>query len=288
MYSIIREEEIFSDSSYYCWLTTANDNQYHRHEFIEIYYVLSGSAEQIINGEKEVINRGGLYLLRPNDFHCYQHLSTDEFIHRDICVKLSEFKMVCDFLNKDFYSTIMNAPKALSTTIKIESIEHFENMLNIGGDSFFSNPNTLSYRAVLAELILILVKLNNIIKPMHAVPNWINELIEYMNTPYVLNSMTISDILNTIPYSRPYICSTFKKHTGQTLSHYYNDIKLKHAKYMILTTTSSVSSIAKKIGFDNLSYFYREFHKKYLTTPKELRRLSTSPSSFQSNNKPKH
>jgi YesN/AraC family two-component response regulator len=46
-------------------------------------------------------------------------------------------------------------------------------------------------------------------------------------------------------------------------------VRIKKAVEWIEKTKLSISSIIEKVGFDNLSYFYKLFKKKYGVTPKE-------------------
>ena len=77
MLSIIKNDELFNSSDYYTALTDATNNQYHQHEFIEIFYVVSGRVIHYINGKKEVLEPYTLYLLRPHDFHNFSSCNTD-------------------------------------------------------------------------------------------------------------------------------------------------------------------------------------------------------------------
>ena len=45
-------------------------------------------------------------------------------------------------------------------------------------------------------------------------------------------------------------------------------IRLKHAAELLQKSTLTVSEVVYKSGFNNRSYFYREFKKMYNTTPK--------------------
>jgi transcriptional regulator GlxA family with amidase domain len=63
----------------------------------------------------------------------------------------------------------------------------------------------------------------------------------------------------------------FKKRTGVTFIDSLNEIRLGHATRMLIDTTHSVSEIAYKCGFNNISNFNRIFRKKKGCTPKEFK-----------------
>lgn len=62
-----------------------------------------------------------------------------------------------------------------------------------------------------------------------------------------------------------------KKRTGKTFIESLNEIRLGHASRSLINTTNTISEIAYKCGFNNLSYFNRIFKAKNGCTPKEFR-----------------
>jgi AraC-like DNA-binding protein len=62
-----------------------------------------------------------------------------------------------------------------------------------------------------------------------------------------------------------------KKRTGKTFVESLNEIRLGHASRSLINTSNTISEIAYKCGFNNLSYFNRIFKAKNGCTPKEFR-----------------
>lgn len=71
----------------------------------------------------------------------------------------------------------------------------------------------------------------------------------------------------------------FKLRTGKTFIDTLNEIRLGTASRMLIETTYSISEVAYKCGFNNMSNFNRMFKKKKDCTPKEFRETYTSSSS---------
>ena len=65
---------------------------------------------------------------------------------------------------------------------------------------------------------------------------------------------------------------TIKKIMGDTLTGLQRKIKLDHAKYLLKNSNFSVSDIISKVGYSNLSYFYRQFKEDTGVTPDEYRK----------------
>jgi AraC-like DNA-binding protein len=58
---------------------------------------------------------------------------------------------------------------------------------------------------------------------------------------------------------------------GISYIHYLNDVRLAHARNLLVSTNLSILEIAQKSGFENASYFNRKFKDKYGITPRQAR-----------------
>ena len=68
----------------------------------------------------------------------------------------------------------------------------------------------------------------------------------------------------------------FKVRTGKTFVDTLNEIRLGNASRMLIDTTHSITEVAYKSGFNNMSNFNRIFKKKKDCTPKEFRETYTA------------
>ena len=84
--------------------------------------------------------------------------------------------------------------------------------------------------------------------------------------------LSIEDAAVKMDFSQEYFCRFFKKATGMSFTEYVNDYRLEQASGDIERGEKSISDIAADHGFDNDSYFFRLFKKKYGTTPLKYRK----------------
>ena len=70
--------------------------------------------------------------------------------------------------------------------------------------------------------------------------------------------------------------------TGMTPGEFIKNIRLKYAAQLLVSTHLTVSEIFYCTGFNNQSYFFREFKKRYDCSPNEYKRnkLSVTCHSF--------
>lgn len=78
-------------------------------------------------------------------------------------------------------------------------------------------------------------------------------------------------IANFTGLSKPTLYRTFKSILDTTPSEFIRTIRLEQAAKLLLSTKYTVMEIMYKSGFNNRSYFYREFSKKYKMSPVEYR-----------------
>ena len=72
-------------------------------------------------------------------------------------------------------------------------------------------------------------------------------------------------------YSKSHFMKYFRQYMGLSFVQYLNDYRLSKAAGLLVSTEDSVTDIAQRCGFDNLSYFNRLFRRKYGMTPGRYR-----------------
>lgn len=99
----------------------------------------------------------------------------------------------------------------------------------------------------------------------------IHELIDYIDTNYteVYDRKMLAQKFGLNEF---YMGQIFKKTTGTNIANYLNTKRIEAAKQLIVSTESKIIDIAFHVGFDNLTYFYRQFRKQTGLTPNEYRR----------------
>ncbi len=66
----------------------------------------------------------------------------------------------------------------------------------------------------------------------------------------------------------------FRKHIGKTPRQYINEVRLEHARKLLLETDKSIGTVALETGYADHSHFTRAYSKRYGATPSSLRRGS--------------
>lgn len=238
----------------------------HDHTFIEFFYVLDGQSLHILNGEKQEIRCGDAYLLTPGDEHRFQSLGS-RFLHRDVLFKPDYFRSVCTIYAPDFYDKLISGAFKKHLTFTVEQLNRLETtvqplILDSGENADLLAADVCTY------ILNTLIEQNLPIQSV-AYPAWITRLLSLLSAPE--NFRKDQQLLTSaFSYSQEYVCRTFKKVVGKTVTDYFNEQKMKYAYSLLQTSTYSIEQICERINFNNVSYFYRLFKKHFGITPREV------------------
>lgn len=93
-------------------------------------------------------------------------------------------------------------------------------------------------------------------------------------------SFSIGNLAKMMNLSTRHLARLFKHHTGETIQHYRDKMRLEHGEELMLNTEMSVKEIALACGFENTRQFSRLWQKMRGTSPgrykKQVQELETS------------
>lgn len=97
----------------------------------------------------------------------------------------------------------------------------------------------------------------------------IKTALEFMETHYG-EEIAIADVAAACYFSQYHFMRFFKKYMGVSCGEYLKNLRLEKAARAFAAGDTAILDVAMGSGFRNLSYFYREFQKKYGYTPKQF------------------
>ena len=236
----------------------------HHHAFIEFFYVLDGSCLHFINNESITVQCGDAYLLTPGDTHRFLQCESN-FLHRDIIFRTSYFKAFCDLYSSSLFNDLKNGDYIKNFSFSNQQINQLETLILpivCGNDK---NSDLLT-GTICSYIINTLIEHNMQIEN-EKIPAWISRLTSLLSAPenFKIDQQKLIDCFS---YSHAYICRTFKKKTGKTITDYFNEQKLKYAYSMLQSSDYSIEQICDRINFNSIPYFYRLFKKHFNITPR--------------------
>ena len=236
----------------------------HYHDAYEILYLISGDLYYLIGNQSYHVVSGSLLLIRMNDVH--------KLINRNG----STFERVTLLFQEEYLRGLLTEESVFhplapfqsgSGTIRIRGSEQGF-IEDIFGKMITEQTNELSesnlYLKILLTELLIFIqrKIDSGSQQHHLSSNrfhqHIPKVVHYINHHYN-QRLTLDDISKRFYLSPSHLSRTFKESTGCTLIEYVNTIRVKQACCYLKESKLSVSDIAERVGFENLTHFGRTF-----------------------------
>ncbi|MBQ9760419.1 MAG: helix-turn-helix domain-containing protein [Clostridia bacterium] len=249
----------------------------HQHDFIELVYVVAGSALQVVNEERYEVQRGDLIFINYGSTHAF--MPHEPFTYVNICFKP-------ETLAKSVI-TPENAFAVLQLTAFDEiRRESDESMISFTGDERDEIERTVlamereytergaSWRTMLESymniLIVRLLRRVRLEVSDKAAPDIWTELSTYIDDN-LGSDLTLPTLAGKCFYNPSYFSRVFKDRFEMSLTEYINRRRIEHALRLLEETTLSGEEIAARAGFSSKSSFYRVFTKHTGCSPSEYR-----------------
>ena len=101
----------------------------------------------------------------------------------------------------------------------------------------------------------------------------LKQVLEFIEHNYA-SPLTLQELSASVSMSPKYFCRFFSEMTHQTPMDYLNRQRIEQSCYELSTTDDSITEIAYRNGFNDLSYFIRTFKKYKGITPGKYKRSS--------------
>lgn len=254
----------------------------HKHNYIEIIYVCAGEITQYIDGKEIRMQQGDMLLLNQHVEHSVKYAGAGDiginFIvlpeFFDIPLRMmNKENIVADFLAGTFRQN--NAiPQYLNFQLRGQSAVSnlMENMIiSIMGEN--NNEDIINqYTMGLVFLYLI----NHIDRLSEDSSHSYEDIVIQATTKYIdihYQTASLSHIADDFNLSLPALSRMIKKCTGYTFQELLMRKRFQKAVMFLMETELPVEEIAVNIGYENQSYFYRQFKARYGVTPNQYRIL---------------
>lgn len=109
--------------------------------------------------------------------------------------------------------------------------------------------------------------------PPAPVTELLGRIYECIGSCYDDCSFSIQDAAERLGISSSYLSQYFKQQTGETLTGYVADLRIRKACSLLETTTMPLQMVSESVGYYNLNSFIRRFKQITGVTPGEYRRV---------------
>lgn len=273
-----------SPFSYSKEFVSGEKTQIHKHNYIELGYVVEGEFKQNIIGKDISFKKGELFLIDKNCLHQDYLYDTGSLvifiglaneIFDDVIVDTIKEERIINFLRnalmkqKDIQQYLHFKPKN-SDNVKLE-----KQLMLLWSE--LENPDDASRYICKGFIFRILHMLSTeynfyLSNEQRKKMNWIvfEEITKYISEHYI--DITIKELIDKFHFNEDYYNRMLKEKTGMTYLEYVQNIRLSNAEKLLTSTKYSIDEVAHMVGYYNKGYFYKIFVKKYQMTPAKYRK----------------
>ena len=262
----------------------------HKHTFIELVYIVSGTATHIVGDRKVPACKGDLFIINYDTPHAffpeekgrepfvaYDLLFTPDFFDTSLIDNLRFESIHSSFL---FYSLFPAQQLGPDVHISGSSYSAFGELFNKIYLEF-TNREEGYINIIRAYVIELIIKM---FRKMSKEPNSetvsrqsriVDTTLSYLRENYQ-KQLSLDELAAQVFLSKDYFARLFRETTGMPISALLQKIRIEEACKMLTGTNRKVDDIASDCGFHDIKYFYNAFKKITGMTPRQYRIANTN------------
>ena len=253
----------------------------HSHDYIELTYTMSGRCVFVSPRREEVVLRpGDIHLLATDTRHQFYTDSEDSVVFH-IAVRKSTFDKAffplldADDILSDFFSRILYGSTPIThilfRTGKDSNIRQV--VLDMFEETESPDRMTNRYLNVCFEWLCIYLMRNfSCEAPLNAGPDKgrdMMQMISYIKANH--HDISLIKMAESFGYNPAYLCRMIKKYTGENYSKLLNKLRMQKACELLRCKDITIEDLVERLGYRDVSSFYRAFKRTYGTTPSRYR-----------------
>ena len=252
----------------------------HTHNFVEMVTVVGGSLTHIIDNREIHLDTGDILIMNKHVSHSVNRadscdlginiIMSDTFF-LDISHELSG-TVFEDFAGENAKKD--GAPMYLH--FRTNGQKQIENIIEnlLFELTEYTPDNTVMTRTVALLFKYLSLKSKKLL--LYSTKSYTpeerrkNEIKEYIFSSY--RTASLAELGKICHLSTPYLSKVISEYFGKSFKELLIDERMKRAKELVLKSDMQISQIIEAVGYENESYFHREFKKRYGQSPLVMRR----------------
>ena len=251
---------------------------FHLHDEFELILIVKSNGKLYVGSNVTNFKEGDLYFLAPGVPHCFYNTHGYEKGNELAHAIVIWFKK--DFLGNDFFgkteSTVLN--KLIKKSGRgIQIINPSKSLTKR-----IFNLNLKKNLEKVADLLLILnelsinrntnvLSISDILSPVGlADSKVINDVFRYVAGNFQ-QKISLKEATLIANMQKSAFCRYFKRKTKKTFTQFVNETRIMHAQKLLAETDKTIIEIAFECGYQNTSYFNRQFRLFCKVSPTAFR-----------------
>ena len=260
--------------------TRYTDFPMHKHNYLEIMIVLSGNITHRISGETITLGVGDILILNKHVSHSIDKVGTP-----DIGVNIIISDNFVETLSKELAETVFselareNSKKDGAGIYLCFSSTGNKEIENIIENLLFELTEFSADMRILKNTTALLFdylsrKSSKLLKIASKLPDK-NDMRQATILGYIRSNYRqakLTELADLMFLSAPYLSKIIHESFGKSFKELLIEERLKRAYELAEKTDITIGDIIGSVGYENESYFHREFKNKYGKSPLAVRR----------------
>lgn len=254
----------------------------HRHEYIELSFMLEGELDMYIEGKKIKMKSGDLCLMDKNVAHSteiagddvwmFNILMTADFFDTIFMYLFSDDNYISNYIINSLYSESKKKNYIYYHITEHSFVEQL--MEQIICEYFLENPRNKG--KMISCLCILFIEISRATEQNDEETIRKNnskiqkDVVEYLKEHY--KDATLQSVAKHMCFHPNYLSTLLKMETGRGFKDILLDIRMKEAEKLLRKTDAKIEDIVEQIGYANESYFYKCFRQKYGESPFKYRK----------------
>jgi AraC-like DNA-binding protein/mannose-6-phosphate isomerase-like protein (cupin superfamily) len=235
----------------------------HTHNHVELFYIIGGKGQFLINDQLYPVNTNHLVIINPN------------VIHTEVSLNAQPLEYIVLGVDGIELSISNTSDGQFCILDHYESLDMASCLRNILREMEMKQPGYEDICQAFMEILIIrLMRSTGLSVPTEASAVSANRQCAAVRRYIELHfkeALTLEQLAEEGHMNKYYLSHAFKREYGVSPINYMISRRIDESKYLLAETDLSLSQIAQLLGFSSLSYFSQVFHRTQSISPKEYR-----------------
>ncbi len=242
----------------------------HYHDYVEIVCQIEGTSTQVIDQKLYELQTGEIIIINPSQAH--ENYATESTVLNIIISKKFLTNLV---IESAFDDNVIKLKTILSEHIHTRPYAiDFQTMNTLKEILYHNqNPKAMYYLQQKSLLSCFLIDFANKTRFNTTVAK--NDQLDLIN--YIqdnIKTASLNEYSRLCNYSTSLLSQKIKAEYNLTFIEILQDIRLKLAANILITSNRSVESVMVEVGYSNRTHFYTLFKNKYNYTPSQYKKIN--------------
>lgn len=259
---------VSSESTYFFTRTSSQFREsarLHTHKGVEIYFLLKGEVEYIVENNSYILSPGEIIIARENERHAVKVQSPDS---ERIIIGLSNDFFIHNRCTH-YQEMFQNRPLATGNRIKSSLVQEF-GLLEAAYRIEYYQKDTRNdldtvVKCAIIEFLHLLYRSFAKTFALSPMPALLAGALSFIDE-HLSERISLEQISQHCYISKTHLCRLFKQHMAMTVNEYITRKRIERVK-LLVDEGMLISEACFRAGFGDYSSFYRAYKKQMHQPP---------------------